>query len=96
MFYHCSRDGKKGFKNHSNEDIDNSKSYLNQNLAPERPEGLYRFTVDRCKDLSISNRKNTNYCCAWTITSPKEIQGDTEKEDLFLLLFKISLYLRHE
>lgn len=83
MFYHCSRDGTKGFKNHKNESINPELSHLNRNLAPERPEGLYRFTVDRCKDLGILNRKNVNYCCSWTITSPKEIQGDTEKEDLF-------------
>ena len=70
-------------KRFSNENIDKTKTYLNYNLAPTRPEGLYKFIKDRVTKLNIIKRKTAIWCCDYCLTAPVEIQGDTEKCNAF-------------
>ena len=73
--------GEMEYVKFGNRDIDPSRTHLNYNLAPERPEGQYNFIKHRCSEVYCLGRKDVNVLCSWIVTAPETL--DPAKEDEF-------------
>lgn len=73
--------GEMEYVKFGNRDIDPSRTHLNYNLAPERPEGQYQFIKNRCSEVYCLGRKDVNVLCSWIVTAPETL--DPAKEDEF-------------
>lgn len=70
-------------ENHTNKDIDNSRSYLNYDLCTKEGNSLSRLNK-RLKEVHCLNRKDVKHCACWVVTLPGELKGKTpEKQRLF-------------
>lgn len=54
-----------------NQGIDTTRSHLNYNLAPERPEGQYAYLTQRTGEVRCMNRADVKVMCSWVVTAPK-------------------------
>lgn len=59
--------------NHSNEEIDISRSHLNQDLMQDNSNMVERFN-ERLKDVYCMNRKDVKALGTWVITLPDELK----------------------
>ena len=74
ILVHCNRSDPN--RTYKNQKIDNSKTYLNYNLAPKHEETDYEFMKKRCEDLKILKRKDVNWLVSWVVTLPTDYAGD--------------------
>lgn len=68
-------------KNISNENIDESKTNLNYNLADQSMQQI-DFINKRCSEVKCQNRKDVNVMCSWVVTAPKDL-SENELEPFF-------------
>lgn len=54
-----------------NQNIDTTRSHLNYNLAPDRPEGQYTFIKQRTGEVRCMSRADVKVMCTWVVTAPK-------------------------
>lgn len=73
--------GEMEYVKFGNRDIDPSRTHLNYNLAPERPEGQYQFIKNRCSEVYCLGRKDVNVLCSWIVTASATL--DPADEDAF-------------
>lgn len=66
-------------ENHSNKDIDNSRSHLNYDLCTKEGDSLSRLN-ERLKEVHCLNRKDVNHCACWIVTLPEALKGKTPEE----------------
>ena len=59
--------------NHSNEEIDISRSHLNQDLMQDNSNMVERFN-ERLKDVYCMNRKDVKALGTWVVTLPDELK----------------------
>ena len=78
LFNHFER--KEGIR-FGNQEIDVNKSYKNYNLAIDGNQN--EILKNRLSEVKVLNRADVNVICAWVITLPKEIEKDSEEENLF-------------
>lgn len=69
-------------KNIGNENIDESKTKLNYNLADHQPMQQIDFINKRCSEVKCQNRKDVNVMCSWVVTAPKDL-SENELEPFF-------------
>lgn len=74
ILVHCNRSDPN--RTYKNQKIDNSKTYLNYNLAPRHKGTDYEFMKKRCEDLKILRRKDVNWLVSWVVTLPTDYTGD--------------------
>lgn len=72
--------GEMEYVKFGNRDIDPSRTHLNYNLAPERPEGQYNFIKQRCSEVYCLGRKDVNVLCSWIVTAPETLDPSKENE----------------
>ena len=68
-------------KNISNENINESKTNLNYNLADQSMQQI-DFINKRCSEVKCQNRKDVNVMCSWVVTAPKDL-SENEIEPFF-------------
>lgn len=68
-------------KNISNENINESKTNLNYNLADQSMQQI-DFINKRCSEVKCQNRKDVNVMCSWVVTAPKDL-SENELEPFF-------------
>lgn len=73
---------KEGIK-FSNQEIDNTKSHLNYNLASENNLTQQQILNQRLSEVKVLKRKDVNVMCSWVITLPKTVEKDSLEEDYF-------------
>lgn len=75
MFKHYERakDEKGEYIKFGNEDIDQARTHLNYNLAPEN-KSQGEFVKKRCSEVKCLNRKDVNVACSWIVTLPKDFK----------------------
>ncbi|WP_283109346.1 MobV family relaxase [Thomasclavelia spiroformis] len=78
LFNHFER--KEGIR-FGNQEIDVNKSYKNYNLAIDGNQN--EILKNRLSEVKVLNRADVNVICAWVVTLPKEIEKDSEEENLF-------------
>ena len=66
-------------ENHTNKDIDNSRSHLNYDLCTKEGDSLSRLN-ERLKEVHCLNRKDVNHCACWVVTLPAELKEKTVAE----------------
>lgn len=69
-------------KNIGNENIDESKTKLNYNLADHQSMQQIDFINKRCSEVKCQNRKDVNVMCSWVVTAPKDL-SENELEPFF-------------
>ena len=74
ILVHCNRSDPN--RTYKNQKIDNSRTYLNYNLAPKHEGTDYEFMKKRCEDLKILKRKDVNWLVSWVVTLPTDYTGD--------------------
>lgn len=77
--YERAKDENGEYVKFGNEDIDLSRTHLNYNLAPTRPNQV-KFIQYKCDDLKCLNRKDVNVMCSWVVTLPKDFPKEQERE----------------
>lgn len=65
--------------NHTNEQIDGSRSHLNYNLHSGNP---FENLKARLEELSFVKKKTTNVIASWAVTAPAGVDLDLQKEFL--------------
>ncbi|WP_240671909.1 MobV family relaxase, partial [Bacillus thuringiensis] len=66
-------------ENHSNQEINNKRSYLNYDLCEKEGDTLSRMN-DRLREVHCLNRKDVKVCADWAVTLPESLRGASEKE----------------
>jgi len=66
-------------KNHSNQDIDNKRSYLNYDLCEKEGDTLSRMNK-RLSEVHCLNRKDVKVYADWVVSLPQNLKGISEKE----------------
>lgn len=67
-------------KNPPTENIDNSRTGLNYNLASdEQPRGQIDFIHQRLSEVKVHKRKDLNVMCDWVVTVPKDLPQNFHK-----------------
>ena len=89
LFKHYERglDGNGEPVRFGNQNIDNSRSHLNYNLAPKRDISQGEFVRQRCSEVYCLKRKDVNVMCSWVVTMPKDLPEHLE-EDFFKETYK--------
>lgn len=67
-------------KNHSNKDIDVSRSHLNYSLIENDDRTMMKRLNDRLKNVYCMKRDDVKVCCSWVVTLPKEYLKNTVEE----------------
>ena len=57
-----------------NQDIDPSRTHLNYNLAPERPDGQIEFIRQRISEARCLKRDDVKVMCSWVVTMPENFK----------------------
>ena len=78
LFNHFER--KEGIR-FGNQGINVNKSYQNYNLSIGGNQN--EILNNRLSEVKVLNRDDVNVICAWVITLPKEIEKDSDEENLF-------------
>ena len=74
-----SKDLEKGIEHaRSNENIDETRTGLNYNLAPKRDVSTGDFIKQRCSEARTLNRKDVNVMCSWVVTLPQNVRPEDE------------------
>lgn len=90
---HLCKHYERGFDNNGelvkfgNQSIDNNRSHLNYNLAPQRDISQGEFIKQRCNEVYCLNRKDVNVMCSWVVTMPKDLPEHLE-QDFFKETYK--------
>lgn len=66
-------------QNHSNKDIDTSKSHLNYSLLNDESNMNERLQA-RLSEVSVLNRKNVNVIADWIVTLPESLVNAPERD----------------
>ena len=69
MFAHFDRRAK----NISNENLDETRTHLNYNLATHQQMDQGEFVRKRCSEVRCQNRKDVNVMVSWVVTAPKDL-----------------------
>lgn len=64
---------------HPTENIDQSRTHLNYNLAPKEGKQI-DILNKRLSEVKVQNRKDVNVLCSWVVTLPKSLPEDKEEE----------------
>lgn len=67
-------------KNHSNKDIDVSRSYLNYSLIKNDDRTMMKRLNDRLQNVYCMKRDDVKVCCSWVVTLPKEYLENSSEE----------------
>lgn len=70
----------RSIENHTNEDIDPTRSHLNYNLVDGDPYTMFRQRLDQ---LVFVKKKSTNVLCSWAVTCPKNLLTDEDLQKQF-------------
>lgn len=70
----------RSIQNHTNEDIDPTRSHLNYNLVDGDPYTMFRQRLDQ---LVFVKKKSTNVLCSWAVTCPKNLLTDEDLQKQF-------------
>ncbi len=70
----------RSIENHTNEDIDPTRSHLNYNLVDGDPYTMFRQRLDQ---LAFVKKKSTNVLCSWAVTCPKDLLTDEDLQKQF-------------
>lgn len=70
----------RSIENHTNEDIDPTRSHLNYNLVDGEPYTMFRQRLDQ---LAFVKKKSTNVLCSWAVTCPKDLLTDEDLQKQF-------------
>lgn len=65
--------------NHSNKDIDISKTHLNYSLL-EGNLNVHQRLAQRLDEVYVFNRKDVNVACSWIVTLPNTLLSDLEED----------------
>lgn len=65
--------------NHSNKDIDISKTHLNYSLL-EGDLNVHQRLAQRLDEVYVFNRKDVNVACSWIVTLPNTLLSDLEED----------------
>lgn len=76
MFEHFDR----SVKHMHHESIDQTKTYLNYNLAVHQKMNQSDFLKKRCSEVRCQNRKDVNVMVSWIVTVPKDLPQQFEQE----------------
>lgn len=63
--------------NHSNKEIDISRSHLNQDLMQDNSNMVERFN-ERLEDVYCMNRKDVKALGTWVVTLPDELKNESQ------------------
>ncbi|MFZ7802142.1 MobV family relaxase [Bacillus thuringiensis] len=66
-------------ENHSNQDIDNERSYLNYDLCEKEGDTLSRMNQS-LSEVYVLKRNDVKVCADWVVTLPENLKGISEKE----------------
>jgi len=64
---------------HSNQEIDNKRSYLNYDLCEKKGDTLSRM-YDRLREVHCLNRKDVKVCADWVVTLPESLEDVSDKK----------------
>lgn len=81
------KDGNGEYINFSNQNIDTSRTHLNYNLAPDRPDGQYAYIKQRTGEVRCLDRADVKVMCSWILTAPKGL-AEEEQERFFRTAYK--------
>lgn len=79
------RDENGNYIKFSNQDIDESKTHQNYNLAPHH--NRLKYIHERINEVQCLKRKDINVMCSWVITAPKELP-EKYQESFFKLCYE--------
>ncbi len=81
MFTHYRR----GARNYGNSDVDTTRSHLNYNVGPDRPQSDH--LLDLLDEVKHSNRKDLVVMCDWVINAPSDLSEEMY-DDFFHLCYQ--------
>lgn len=82
--YERAKDENGEYVKFHNQDIDQARTHLNYNLAPERDVSQWGYVKQRCEEVYCCKRSDVNVMCSWVITAPKDfLKAHPELEERF-------------
>lgn len=78
--YERHRDAAGEYVKFGNQNIDQERTHLNYNLAPDRPDGQVSFIRQRCGEVRCMKRDDVKILCSWVVTAPRDLPQESEND----------------